>query len=216
MHQPEEKVQSFPAVFHVWQCQAEANEAFANAWHDYALMIAAFQAALERAPWTSEVCAQIDIEQLLITELEYLADTVHTIFPRGGITEFASYATNACPMKLACEPHSQEALGQEAGLIGKMANSDEHKQHIASYQPKNVSVGRGWILMTSEDFINGYQAGHLAYMVEARAVTVTEEALITLLIDKLASHNESPRYRTGYIVGWIAALVSKAKKGNVL
>lgn len=68
-----------------------------------------------------------------------------------------------------------------------------------NYQHKNVSVGHGCIVMTSEDFVNGYQAGHLSYMLEARAMTMTDEALITLIIGRLANKDYSERYNTGCI-----------------
>jgi hypothetical protein len=82
-----------------------------------------------------------------------------------------------------------------------------------NYQRRNVSVGQGCIVMTSEDFVNGYQAGHLSYMLEARTVMVTDEALMTLIADRFANKDQSERYNAGYIVGWLAALVCKEKKG---
>ena len=82
-----------PEVFQVWQQRAEASEEFTEEWQDYAMIMAAFQAALERALHTAEDCEQVDIEHLLITELEHLADLVNTVFPRGGFMEFASYVT---------------------------------------------------------------------------------------------------------------------------
>lgn len=82
-------------VFRIWERQAEASEAFAEIWRDYVLLMSTFQAALERAPRTTEACKDVDVEDLLISELEHLAATVYTIFPQGGIGEFASYLTNA-------------------------------------------------------------------------------------------------------------------------
>ncbi|HEX4713734.1 MAG TPA: hypothetical protein VH164_02280 [Ktedonobacteraceae bacterium] len=58
-------------------------------------MMATFQAALDRAPRAAEACANVHIEDLLIAELEHLADLVSAIFPRGGMKEFASYVTTA-------------------------------------------------------------------------------------------------------------------------
>lgn len=83
----------------------------------------------------------------------------------------------------------------------------EEKQQIS------VPVGQGSITMTSEDFVNGYQAGHLSYVLEARARTVTDDALITLIMGRITNKDYNERYSTGYIVGWIVALVSKEKKG---
>jgi hypothetical protein len=79
--------------------------------------------------------------------------------------------------------------------------------------PRMVPVGRGSLLMTSEEFLNGYQAGHLAYMTEARAVAFSDERLRTLIMDKLESMDDSERYNVGYVVGWIVSLACKGTKG---
>src|SRR5260370_34108242 len=95
MSQPEATNILPSEVFQVWERQAETSEEFADEWREYAMMMAAFQAALERAPRTAEACDSVDIARLFITELEHLADTVNAVFSRGGIMEFASYMTAA-------------------------------------------------------------------------------------------------------------------------
>ena len=85
-----------PEVFQIWERQAErSEEECANNWRDYAMMMATFQAALERAPRTAEACEHADIERLLITEIEHLADLVSAVFPQGGMMEFEFYVTGA-------------------------------------------------------------------------------------------------------------------------
>lgn len=79
----------------MWEQRAEISEEFADEWRDYARIMAAFQTALERAPRTVEICEHVDIERLLITELEHVADTINAVFPRGGMMEFALYTTGA-------------------------------------------------------------------------------------------------------------------------
>ena len=78
-----------------------------------------------------------------------------------------------------------------------------------AYTPRNVSIGQGALVMTSEEFVNGYQAGHLSYILESHATLGTDEELITLMLKRLVSREHSTRYSAGYIVGWIAALASK-------
>ena len=96
MSQPEATQILSSEVFQIWEHQAEASEEeYADEWREYAIMIAAFQAALERVPRTAEACQSANIERLLISELEHLADIVQRIFPRGGFMEFASYTTSA-------------------------------------------------------------------------------------------------------------------------
>jgi len=91
-------------VFQMWSEKAETSKTFADAWRDYAMMMTAFQTALERAPHTAEACDHVDIESLLISEIEHVADMVHAIFPCGGILEFASYLT--CAKKRAWQRSS--------------------------------------------------------------------------------------------------------------
>lgn len=75
--------------------------------------------------------------------------------------------------------------------------------------PRPVSVGNGLLVMTTEEFINGYQAGHLAYMSQSRTVLLTDETVIIHLLDKLEDIRVTDRYGVGYIVGWVAALAYK-------
>ena len=82
--------------------------------------------------------------------------------------------------------------------------------------PRNVSVGHGFMVMSSEDFVNGYQAGHLSYMLEGRAMHFTDEELLALIRERVACTEYSERYSVGYIVGWIVALASKQCKGRFL
>jgi len=79
-------------------------------------------------------------------------------------------------------------------------------------EPKTISVGNGSLLITTEDFVNGYQAGHLAYMNQGSAALLTDEMLRTLMMDKLESMDHSERYCVGYVVGWIVSLAHKGLK----
>lgn len=75
--------------------------------------------------------------------------------------------------------------------------------------PRTVQVGTGSLLITKEDFLNGYQAGHLACMTEGRSVLFTDETLRMLIMDKLESLEYSEPYSVGYVVGWIVSLATK-------
>ena len=78
--------------------------------------------------------------------------------------------------------------------------------------PRTISVGSGSLVVTSEAFLNGYQAGHLAYMTDGLATVVTDTSLTTLIIEKLESGEHSDAYNTGFVVGWITTLVNKGTK----
>ncbi len=79
---------------------------------------------------------------------------------------------------------------------------------------KIVPIGRGSLAITSEDFLNGFQAGHLSYMVNRSEVLSSDESLTTLFLDKLECMDHSSRYSMGYVVGWLATLANKGQKGG--
>ena len=116
MEQPDALPVSAPALFQMWERQAEASEEFADEWREYALLLTTFHAAWERAPRTAEVCAQTNIEQVLIGELEHLADAIHAIFPRGGIMEFASYLTTSINKRTSRTQGTGNEQSQETGI----------------------------------------------------------------------------------------------------
>lgn len=211
MDQPEEQGLLSPEVLQMWQREAEIHTEFADEWRDYALLMATFQAGLTRAPRTSAACEGVDIEHLLIAELEHVANAVNAIFPRGGMLEFASYVTGAQKIDAATGLPYREGVWSEEEPTRPAANINGYKQPTLDFQPRKVAVGQGSLVMTSEDFVNGYQAGHLSYLLEARAVAMTDKALITLILGRLARKDQSERYNMGYVVGWIAALASKEK-----
>ena len=75
-------------------------------------------------------------------------------------------------------------------------------------QGKPVAVGKGFILVTSEDFLNGYQAGHLEYRVNGQAVTHSDEQITDLFFEKLEDMENSSLYGIGFAVGWLHTLAS--------
>lgn len=200
MTQPEETTILTSEIFQLWGQRAALYPEFANVWRDYALLMATFQAALMRTPRTVEACAQVDIERLLIAELEHLADTIAAIFPRGGMEEFASYRTGA-----------QRTIWPEMQPPEPATKAQDAEKRSPAYLPRNITVGQGSLIMTSEDFVNGYHAGYLSSLLGARMAHLTDEALITLILEKLARKDASERYRAGYVVGWIVALTSTKK-----
>jgi len=76
-------------------------------------------------------------------------------------------------------------------------------------EQKIIAVGNGALLATTEDFVNGYQAGHLAYMQQGRHTLFTDSLLIGLIMEKLESVVYTEPYCIGYVVGWIATLAHK-------
>lgn len=78
--------------------------------------------------------------------------------------------------------------------------------------PRTITVGTNALLLTSEDFLNGYQAGHLSYMAEFRNHTLTDSNLTELLMAALEDMQHSEPYCMGFVVGWLATFASKSAK----
>lgn len=75
-----------------------------------------------------------------------------------------------------------------------------------------MAVGNGFILPTTEDFVQGYQAGYLAYLMLQRSSLLTDKQLITLIIARLEDVDRSELYCVGYVVGWITALAQRGSQ----
>ncbi len=77
---------------------------------------------------------------------------------------------------------------------------------------KIVSIGSGALAITSEDFLNGYQAGHLAYMADVTKVHFSDRHVTSLLMEQLEDVDHSEPYNFGYVVGWLATLANKGQE----
>ena len=77
------------------------------------------------------------------------------------------------------------------------------------FEPRTISIGSNQLLFTDEDFLNGYQTGHLAYMANGRAVRFSDTSLRKLLMAMLENVEFSDAYGFGYVVGWLVAFISK-------
>lgn len=85
---------------------------------------------------------------------------------------------------------------------------------MKAIEPRNIAVGKGSILVNNEEFVNGYQAGHLACSLDCRAVVagryqMTDETIAAVLMEQLENANCSEQYNVGYCVGWIATFATK-------
>ncbi len=78
--------------------------------------------------------------------------------------------------------------------------------------PRPIIIGSNQLLLTDEDFLNGYQVGHLAYMTRSRAKQFSDTSLRKLLMTMLESMEFSEAYIFGYVVGWLITFASKGPK----
>lgn len=77
---------------------------------------------------------------------------------------------------------------------------------------RTILIGQGTLLVNDEDFINGYQAGHMAYQLQAKAATFTNTSVTEMMMEKLESLEFKEQYSVGFVVGWIATLASKGQQ----
>lgn len=77
-------------------------------------------------------------------------------------------------------------------------------------EEKPVLVGKGFVLATHEDFVNGYQAGHLAYMAAKtkHLGLYTSDEIAKLFFEKLEDMTLSDLYGIGFVVGWLHTVAS--------
>ncbi len=78
-------------------------------------------------------------------------------------------------------------------------------------KPRTILIGQGTVLVNNEDFLNGYQAGHLAFSLDARLFQMTNEHIAAIMMEKLENIDCPEQYNIGYCIGWTATL---ATKGN--
>jgi hypothetical protein len=78
--------------------------------------------------------------------------------------------------------------------------------------PRAITVGRNTLLLTDEQFLNGYQAGHLAYMAYGREMQFSDTSLKDMLMEILESMAFSEAYSFGYVVGWLVTFAGKEPK----
>ncbi len=72
-----------------------------------------------------------------------------------------------------------------------------------------IQIGKGSILVDNEQFINGYQAGHIACTIDRRTYAMTSANITGILKEKMEGVQEREQYCIGYCVGWVATLASK-------
>lgn len=72
-----------------------------------------------------------------------------------------------------------------------------------------IQFGNGGITATSRDFVDGYQAGHLAYVAEERITAPTDEQITALFLEKLEDMGHSSLYGVGYAIGWLNTLARR-------
>lgn len=75
---------------------------------------------------------------------------------------------------------------------------------------KLIQVGKGSIVSDNEDFLNGYQAGHMACRLEMKRATFSNKSLTDMMMEKLESMTIPEQFSVGYIVGYISTLTLKS------
>ena len=84
------------------------------------------------------------------------------------------------------------------------------------FAPRTIPVGANQLLLTDEAFLNGYQAGHLAYLAHDRATRFSDTSLRKLLLAMLDNLDFPEAYRFGFVVGWLLTFARSAPPDHAL
>ena len=76
-------------------------------------------------------------------------------------------------------------------------------------------LGQATLILADDQFINGYQAGHLRYMLDYRIKLLSDDEIYHFLATSLLTPLHPPRWNAGYIVGWIITMHEKKKTSIV-
>lgn len=80
-----------------------------------------------------------------------------------------------------------------------------------------LAIGRSAILLleqdesTNEEFINAFQAGHLAYMLYWRNIQVTDTDIVLLFVKQLKTLRFSHLYNCAFLLGRLSTLIQKGR-----
>lgn len=107
--------------------------------------------------------------------------------------------------------------------------SISHTQKLSSHEnvpssassrtipPRVIVIGSCGVIVYSEDFINGYQAGLLSCILDCRLsfrgqYELTNESITAIIMERLEDVDHSEQYNMGYCIGWIATFATKGTK----
>lgn len=76
---------------------------------------------------------------------------------------------------------------------------------------QTIPFGKGAILATNRDFVNGFHAGHLAYIaaMKQHPEPYTDTYIVELFLNKLEDMRLSSAYGIGYAAGWLNTLAAR-------
>jgi hypothetical protein len=88
---------------------------------------------------------------------------------------------------------------------------NDQQQPAPQPAPLTLPFGKGVILASNPDFLNGFQAGQNAYLAALRIhpEPYADGYLVELFLDKLEDMRLTSPYGVGYAVGWLERLAVK-------
>jgi hypothetical protein len=95
-------------------------------------------------------------------------------------------------------------------FIQRTWEGSRQERHISMHEQRQI--GQVTIILSDDQFLNGYQAGHLQYMLGYRARLLSDEDIYHFLVTNLLTDPPSHRWNAGYVMGW---LITMHEKGNV-
>ncbi len=80
--------------------------------------------------------------------------------------------------------------------------------------PATLTIGRRRVALASDpvaalSFLNGFQAGHLTYMVYGKRARLYDTDLVLLIVARKHARHDSLWFNTGFVVGYLTTLTQK-------
>jgi hypothetical protein len=70
--------------------------------------------------------------------------------------------------------------------------------------PPVMHIGKAIILLTlGEDFRNGYQAGHMTYLLKRYTYRFSDREFTHILVAAIDQEQESDLFNAGFVTGWL-------------
>lgn len=90
-----------------------------------------------------------------------------------------------------------------------MSQPQQHHLLAAPPASRSILLGTVTILLTNQQFVDGYQNGYLRFRLSGPSIRMTDYEVYTFLLTNLRDFHYPDRWNAGYVLGWITALVER-------
>lgn len=95
-----------------------------------------------------------------------------------------------------------------------MSQPQQHHLLAASPSSRSILLGTVTILLTTQQFVDGYQNGYLRFRLSGPSTRMTDYEVYTFLLTNLRDFHYPDRWNAGYVLGWITALLERPTQAS--